>query len=369
MLVPDYEHGILSMINTIREYVGISTYHQGDETIKAWLQKHQFQQIVVMLIDGMGAYQVQDYCDKKGFMNSHFYKAIDTVYPPTTAAATTSVLTGKAPCETGWLGWQQYISSVNAHPIMFFNEDYYTEEKMEDERLSYHLFPVITMIEECIQSGMKAKELFPNWRTPGMDSFALLCEEVLKESKSQESKLIYAYWDEYDSFMHDHGATHQDSIAMLRSYDRILEQTMSQLDEHTGLIIIADHGHIDVTCKELIKYPDIMECFEVLPSLESRTVNFFIKEDKKAIFPKLFHEYFQSDFDLYTKQEVIDQKLFGIGEEHELFREMIGDFIACGTGNVCLNYTEDYNLKGHHAGMRQQEIKIPLIMVPALEEC
>ena len=43
------------------------------------------------------------------------------------------------------------------------------------------------------------------------------------------------------------------------------------------------------------------------------------KEEKRKIFEELFNRYFSNDFDLYDKEDVINSKLFGDGEENELF--------------------------------------------------
>ena len=82
MYIPDYEKGILSTMSAIRAYFGLDTYQKIDDELYAWLQDHCFQQVVVMLIDGMGAYQIDRYCEEKGFLKTYQKKIVDTVYPP-----------------------------------------------------------------------------------------------------------------------------------------------------------------------------------------------------------------------------------------------------------------------------------------------
>lgn len=361
MKVPNYEHGILQAINTIRDYVGITTYYKNDKDIKNWIDTYKLNQIVVLLIDGMGAHQIDKYGKDDGFLKSNFIKKIDTVYPPTTVAATTAIQTGKSPCETGWLAWQQYFKNEHEHVIMFFNEDYYTKKKSK-KKLPLKIFPIINMVEECKQNGICSKQIFTSWYEHGATSFQNLCDRIVHESMTQECKYIYAYWDEYDSIMHDYGASHTKSIKMLNDFDEILKNTMTALDSRTGLMIIADHGHINVRSKYLIDYPDLLDCLSVLPAFETRTVNFFVKFDKKEIFNKLFHSYFGDSFYLFSKDEVLQHHLFGKGKEHMYFRDMIGDYIACAFDDIQLLYDREYELKGHHAGMTKEEIEIPLIL-------
>ena len=110
-------------------------------------------------------------------------------------------------------------------------------------------------------------------------------------------------------------------------------------------------------------YPDVVECLKRNTSLESRAVNFFIKQEKKEIFVELFNKYFGNDFDLLSKQEVIDKKLFGDGEENLIFRSALGDYFAIAKNNKTLLYEGDKEFLSQHAGYTEDEILVPLIAI------
>ncbi len=103
--------------------------------------------------------------------------------------------------------------------------------------------------------------------------------------------------------------------------------------------------------------------FEVLPSIEGRTVSFMIKEECKNDFVKLFNELYGKDFVLYTKAEVLEKNLFGQYRSSARGIDYIGDFVACAISDVALYYDENRNVKmiGNHAGMTEAEIMIPLV--------
>ena len=111
------------------------------------------------------------------------------------------------------------------------------------------------------------------------------------------------------------------------------------------------------------EYPDIVNCLVRNTSLEPRAVNFFVKEDKKAEFEQLFERYFSQDFDLYDKQDVIASQLFGDGEENEIFRDALGEYLAISKTDKTLLYICSEVLKAHHAGYTDDEIYVPLIVV------
>ena len=61
--------------------------------------------IVLLLFDGMGISVLEKHLAPDSFLRKHLVCPISSVFPPTTTAATTSVLTGRTRIEHGWLGW------------------------------------------------------------------------------------------------------------------------------------------------------------------------------------------------------------------------------------------------------------------------
>ena len=67
---------------------------------------------------------------------------------------------------------------------------------------------------------------------------------------------------------------------------------------------------------------------------------------------------------LYSKQEIIESKLFGYGKPNELFEDALGDYIAIAyeTGKCIVSSGDDVYVS-HHAGYSDDEIYVPLILV------
>lgn len=359
----NYQENIIQVMNAIRSYIGICVYHEEDIKIKRWLEHHNFQQIVVLLIDGMGMYQLQYACPT-GFLRRNLLTSVSTVYPSTTVAATTSILTGKTPYETAWLGWQQYFHEIDENLIMFLNENYYTRKPYFIPSYAYQAVPVKTMIEECHQKNIGAKEIYPAFREGGVHTFQELCERIAFESETQEARLIYGYWDALDSIMHTYGVHTTHSTNMLHEIDERLCNLEGKLSKDTGLLVIADHGHINVTNKLLVEYPDIIECLRILPSLEDRARNFYVKEGMCSLFKQRFEAAFQDSYILYTKQEALDCHLFGFGIQHERLEGFLGDYIACAISDVNIAYDKEHIVRGSHAGLRKEEVEVPVIVYP-----
>ena len=187
-------------------------------------------------------------------------------------------------------------------------------------------------------------------------------ERIERLCSEDGKKYIYAYDIEPDHSMHRQGTYCDEVKDIIKDRNEKVEQLCKKLHD-TVIFVIADHGHITVENMFLKDYPDVVECLERNTSLEPRAVNFFIKQEKKEIFVELFNKYFGEDFDLWTKEEVINKKLFGDGEENTIFRSALGDYLAISKNNKTLLYEGDKEFLSQHAGYTDDEILIPLIAI------
>jgi hypothetical protein len=112
-------------------------------------------------------------------------------------------------------------------------------------------------------------------------------------------------------------------------------------------------------------HPEILRCLVRLPSIEPRALNLFVKDEYLEDFPKIFKETFKDKFLLLTKEEIIEQELFGIGKEHKIFRDSLGDYIAIAVSDesIFITHKEAEMMPGGHAGLTKEEMEIPLIAV------
>lgn len=360
---PTYQNNILNVINAIRKYEGLETYMQIDEAVYKWLCERQFRQVQLVLVDGMGADLIERHAQEGGFLKRYKTRDVETVYPPTTVAATTAIQCGKTPLETGWLGWQQYFAEIDHYLVPFLNRDYYTNEMISTPDYAYQAIPTVTIQNELISKGVKATEVYPAFRPDGCKSFEEMCERLVELSQDKELRYLYAYWDKFDSLMHSIGVDDPKTVEALHDIDCQLEKLEKGLAEDVAVIVIADHSQIDTKIWYMNDYPKLCEMFELKPSIEPRTINFKIKPEFHEDFKKMFNEIYGDFFDLYTRQEVLDKNLFGPYQENATGLRFIGDFIACATSDIALFYNEerDVDMIGNHAGMTEAEMMIPLI--------
>lgn len=102
-----------------------------------------------------------------------------------------------------------------------------------------------------------------------------------------------------------------------------------------------------------------------MPSIESRALNLFVKEEKREQFRHEFQKAFGDKFLLWTKEQVLERNLFGFGEEHPNFRGMLGDYLAIAIDDLSIYSTReeaDFFVEVH-AGFTEDEMAIPLIVI------
>ena len=129
-------------------------------------------------------------------------------------------------------------------------------------------------------------------------------------------------------------------------------------------IVLADHGHIICKDHSLYEHEDFFSCLSCPQfAIEGRAASFYVKDDKKEEFNKLAHKYYGKDFDIYTKEEVKKEHIFGLGEEHERFDYAIGDFLLVSHGEAVFTQEFGAQLVSHHAGGTDLEKYVNLSIV------
>lgn len=351
---------IVKVSNSLRKYYGLNTYHPTDPITDEWLNKNNYRCVITLLIDAMGSSILYKHLDENGFFLSHNKKDITTVFPPTTSAATTSFRNGKMPIENGWLGWNQYFEEVDDEVILFFSKGQYTG--LEYPEFINTALPVSEMGDELHAIGVNSDTVWPGWSKHNpSQSFQDLLNHTKKIANQTNMHYIYAYWDQFDTLMHRVGTNDSSVKEVLMDLEKRCEEFSKTLADDCGLMIIADHSQIDVYQKDISKEKELLSCLNHLPTLEPRTISFSVKEEYKDKFIQLFHQ-FTNEYQLYTKDEVIEKQMFGRGIPHKRSMEFIGDFIAVATSNLQIIYG-DKKVRADHAGGMKEEAMIPLILI------
>lgn len=357
--LPNYEECITNLSNSILKHFNQKTHHNTIEYLDNILNKN-YKNVIVVLCDGMGSILLDEMLSEDSFLIKNRIKTITSVYPPTTTAATTSMLTGLNPNEHGWLGWDLYFKKENKVISMFTNTIKDTNIIAEDYNVAKTTFQYESIVSK-IGKNYESYELLPFIN----EEYKILNNQVnkiIELSKKPNKKFIYSYYEDPDHLLHDYGMNSEVVKREFQNINNSLEYLCSNIEDSV-VIIVADHGHINTEYYNLDDYPSIKNLLERTTSIEPRAISFKVLEDKKLEFELEFKKHFKDNFWLLNKQEVIQSKIFGTGKNNIHFEESIGDYVALAKSNKAIIYSNDtYQFKSHHAGLTDREIFIPLIV-------
>jgi len=361
---PNYDKCITNIPNSILKYFGIDEGRKTSAILDSYLEK-EYDNIVILLLDGMGKCIMDGNLDKNGFFHNHLKEIYNSTFPPTTVAATTSMLSGMNPCEHGWLGWDCYYPQINKNVTVFLNTEMETGKPAAEYNVAYEYCGYENVIQKVNRMyGEGTAYFIAPFAEPYPQSFEDVVKNIAYLCNQSGKKFIYSYWPEPDSTMHKKGCYVDDVKVILRNFESQVEKICDDL-KNTLFVITADHGHLDSECVAIVDYPKILECLVRMPSIEPRALNLFVKSEEKEQFVEEFQKEFGKKFRLFSKQEVIENQLFGPGTEHVSFRDMLGDYLAVAIDNLSIFATreEAESYIGVHAGLTQDEMEIPLIVI------
>ena len=276
---PDYDNSILSVISSILKFYGYDNGHKTLEILDKKLKKG-YDNVLLMLFDGMGYYILNRYLDKDKFLIKNLYGPISSVCPSTTACAIPTIESGMAPVEHGWLGWSMYFKDYDANICVLKNTYEDTGKKIKEENIAKKYIGyenIFEKIEDVTNGAVKAHDISLYSDTNEyVYSYNQLLRKIIEISNNGRKNFIYAYSEEPDIIMHSTGVDHEYVKENIRFINSMIYELSKKL-ENTLIIITADHGLVNCNAKYLDKYPKLEKMLKRIPSFESRAVNFFVK--------------------------------------------------------------------------------------------
>lgn len=357
-----YKNSIVNFTAALMKNYNLPTTYEPSALVEFLLSK-KYKHVVLMVLDGMGRHIIDKNCNNGSILKTHQVMNLNSVYPPTTVAATTAFTTGLAPIESGWLGWHLYLNNDDPSITLFKNEINATKEKFTKFNVE-DLLPRNYWYNNLKRA--KHYTIYPAWGENGVETLSEAFNKVQEICNKEESNFTYLYWDEPDALMHEYGTTSQIVKVKLLEIEEQVEKLANELPNETIVLITADHGLIDVEPIELSNYPDFEDCLTKPFAGEGRFAQFYVKEGMQSTFEELFNKYFAESFMLMTKQEFIKSQMAGLNAVNSITQYALGDYVAIGTGNYYFTEKlsdDDLIFKAHHAGITPEEMETCVILL------
>jgi len=381
MELPDYHGG--SLVNLMASLqMGLDGEEHGYAPLRllepAQVANHR--QVVLWVIDGLG-YEWLRAHPQAVHLNAALQGRMTSVYPPTTASAITTFLTGDAPQQHGLTGWFVYFRELGAVLTVLPGRARYggtaydaagidvvslLNHRPFSERIgveSYQLSPAY-MVDSPFSLAHLGRSTRIGYRT--LDE---LCSDTLAIARRPGRRYLSLYWPELDTYGHRFGIHSQEAIGHLLE----LDQTFAALNQglegtDTLLIVCADHGQIDTRPEQTLQlgdYPELERCL-VLPLCgEPRSAYCYLRSGQESRFEAMAAAAFRDLAEIHDSRALIEQHWFGLGTPHPRLADRIGDRVLVMQQQAIvrdwLAQEKPYALAGVHGGLSREELWVPLI--------
>lgn len=375
--LPDYNHCILNTITSILKHYNVKTNHTSLKSLDNILEK-KYKNIVLLILDGMGEHILKN-LSPNGFFSNNQIDCVTSVYPSTTTAALTTYYSGKPPYETGWIAWSQYFKEYGRPIDMLSHKESLTGNSISKAKLNVfeslvNYEPVCTQIKNA-SPNVQTYEIMPKYSdrrassTIVADNITEIITNIETLCTLPNEKFIIAYCDNPDGLLHKYGSSSIEATNFIKNSETEIQQLSQKLNDDTLIIVSADHGHKDIDkAYTILDYPELEECLLMPPSLESRSVTFWVKENKKEQFVSNFNKIFKDEFWLMTTEEFLDNHFLGFGKQHKKIEDFLGNYIALSTSSSIIQletylHSAKELKKSTHCGLSVEEMEVPVITI------
>ncbi len=354
----DKENNLVSIANSILLHFTGKCFHEPHKELTSILNQKPYKKVCIMLFDGMGKSIQEAHLKQSDYLLRKKAFEVSSVFPPTTAAATTSITTGKYPIETGFLGWQQYFKQHNLVVEMFTNCNAETKEKIKGPLLSDTYCPNEKIWDFLAKNGVYSKPLYPCSIDPlGPRDLKEFFEVADVYMKHEGTHFYYMYHPYPDSLIHMYGTKAKEVHECVKYINKEVAK-IAKANKDNLIIVLADHSLVDAKWFNIYEHEDFASTLKIMHSLDSRSSFFHVKDGQKENFVKAFNKYYGQYFKLFTKEEVISLGFFGEGEVHPNFDDFLGDYMATSISSYGFTVNDGDYMKGAHSGSLKEESMI-----------
>lgn len=204
---------------------------------------------IVFVIDGLGAANLAARAGHARFLSAHRGKkdVARSVFPSTTAAALTSLLTGTAPGRHGIVGYRARVpeTGIVANQLRGWEAGELPAGWQRAEPLTRSRRSFVVTRPEYVGSG------FTEATVAGADVEAVsdLAERAARAAElaaRHAGAFVYLYAPDLDAIGHKHGWESDAWTMTLERVDAVVRDLARDASPTTGVVVTSDHGMIDV---------------------------------------------------------------------------------------------------------------------------
>lgn len=333
----------------------------------------EFRVAVVALIDGMGARLLAERAAHTPFLRSLLpdARSLSAGFPSTTANSLSSLGTGLLPGAHGVMGYRLLDP---ARDVVFnqltwdpeVDPQAWVPDATLFERLGDAGVDVVSLGEPKFAGRGLNQASLRGGRFRGSDTLAERTWHAREETQRPGRRLVYLYWGNLDKTGHVHGVDSWEWLEELEHVDGQLARLAQTLPRDAELLITADHGMVDVPHEnriDLAEHPDLRIGVRAVGG-EPRAVHLYTEPAAAPEAVAAYRSTLGSRALVLNRADAVAQGFFGPVRPANLHR--IGDVVViCDEGLGIVDSAADspaaLALIGHHGGITDRELDIPLL--------
>ncbi len=326
-------------------------------------------QVVLLVLDGLGWEQLQERLVLAPVLASMAGCPVTSVAPTTTATALSSITLGMTPAAHGVVGYRVAVGENEVLNLLRWR----TGEGDARSRIPPRVFqpeeafcgvsvPVVTRAEFAgsgfTMAHLGGTRLF-GWRVPS--SLPVVASGLLHAGEP----FVYAYYDGIDKVAHERGlGSHFD--AELTYADRLVGDLQAVLPRGAALLVVADHGQVDVG-DAVIRIDGDIVAETVLMSGEGRFRWLHARPGASGYLALAASERYGHLAWVRTKEQVVEEGWFG-KDADSLVSSRLGDVALVARAPVAFDDpadTGELQMVSRHGSLTSAEMWVPLLAAQA----
>lgn len=330
---------------------------------------------IVWVLDGLGAHNLAARAGHARFLAESRTKkdAARTVFPTTTAAALTSLLTGTMPGQHGIVSYRARVPGTDdiVNQLRGWDTDglplSFQRSRPLSETLGRPFFAVSK--NEYRGTGFTAVTL-GDAEFHGADDLDERVRTAADLAARHPGSLTYLYAPELDGIGHKRGWQSDEWVAMLERVDAAARVLAASLSPGTGVVVTSDHGMIDVPRHRHVLLADgdaLLEGVRLIGG-EPRTLHLYAEDDEADGVLARWRESEGERSWVLSRREIVESGLLGVVDP--AVAERIGDVVVAPRAGIA--YYDDrladkapQRMIGQHGSLTDEERIVPVVRLGA----
>jgi hypothetical protein len=315
---------------------------------------------------------------------------LTSVFPSTTVAALSSLWTGLAPSQHGYLGTRLFLRelgvlaemislklAVKGKPGQLLEIGLEPEKVLPAPNLAEVFKPAGVAVHDVINYQL-VKTGLTRILHRGVDQLTpcVTASDMwvrlrrLLESAGDQRMYVYAYHAPVDGIAHLYGPTDDPLDAELRAFaysmqKEFLDQLSPQAAKHTLLVLGADHGQTLTPKPSAIEFhkQPVWDDLVMMPTAEARIAYAHVRAGRMQAVQDAIAHGLPGRLITVDTREALDVGLWGPGPLHPETRSRLGDLLLLATGDGYLADSTGQmpEFLGMHGGLTAEEMLVPTL--------